>query len=112
MKFLLALVCCAACAHTVAPPDEALVQAISVLRDARGVGADADFQARAAATNASTEIDKAMALMRSGRDAEATAVLKRARVDGELALQLAKEASMRQRTESAYATVWAARQKR
>jgi hypothetical protein len=112
MKFILAMLGCAACAATVPPPDARLAQSLDVAHDARAAGALQDVQARAALDRADDEIDRALALVRGGNNRQAGELLIRAKVDGELAIQLAREATMQKRARDTRATVLASEERR
>jgi hypothetical protein len=109
---LAAALCCVACSRTVPPPDESLSQAIGLERDAWALGAQNDTQAHAAAELATEEIEQAMALIRQGKNAQADKVLLRAHADAELALQLTREAIVRQRVWETRSALMAAREQR
>jgi hypothetical protein len=112
LKLFLAAACVAACTHSVPPPDQRLIEALDVLRDAKGLVPQGDDVSRGVVALANDEVERGMALMREGKNAEAAVLLTRARVDGELALQLGREAIMKQRVRDARATVTATREQR
>ena len=109
MKTLL-LLGCLGCASNIAPTQQ-LDQAISLERDAWGLGAQGDPQAREAVNRANDEIDRTMALMRAGDNARASDMVMRAHVDAELALALSHEAIVRRHAAQAGVTWMASRER-
>ncbi len=100
------------CAKTVPAPDQSLASAVDTVRSAWNVGAQNDTAADEALRRANAEIQRAITLMREGKNDEATRLLARANVDAELALELGRESVMQRHARDARAVVQAAREGR
>ena len=98
------------CANSVPPPNASLGSAVDAVRSAWNVGAQNDKIADEHLRRANAEIDRAITLMREGKNAEATRLLARANVDAELALELGREGIVQRRARDARAVVEAARE--
>ncbi len=98
------------CAKSVPPPQEGLASAVDTVRTAWNVGARNDAAAAESLTRANAEIERAITLMREGKNAEATRLLARANVDAELAIELGREGMMQRHARDARAVVQAARE--
>lgn len=84
-----------ACAGNFPPPSERLSSAEAASRSAREMGAEKDPKAALYLKYANEQIDQSKALIAAGENRRADEILSRASADAELALQLAKEQSMR-----------------
>ena len=101
----------AGCASsTVPPPNDSLASAVDTVRSAWNVGVKGDAVAEEHMRRAKSEIDRAIVLMREGKNEEARHLLARANVDAELALELGRENVMQRRAHDAEAVVETARQ--
>jgi hypothetical protein len=100
----------AGCAKTVPPPNDSLASAVDTVRSAWSVGIKGDAAAEEHMRHAKSEIDRAIVLMREGKNDEARHLLARANVDAELALELGREKLMQRRAHEAEAVVETARQ--
>ena len=98
------------CAQSVPPPDASLGSAVDMVRSAWNVGAQNDKNAAEHLRRANAEIDRAITLMREGKNAEASRLLARANVDAELALELGREGIVQKHARDAQAVVQAARE--
>jgi hypothetical protein len=98
------------CVKSVPPPDASLGSAVDMVRSAWNVGAQNDKVADEHLRRANAEIERAITLMHEGNNAEATRLLARAKVDAELALELARENIVQRRARDARAVVQAARE--
>ena len=84
-----------ACGSSVPPPVEARAAAEGDVGVAAGLNAKSDNEAATYLKHAEDQIVEAKKLMESGDNERATAVLKRAKADAELSIQLAKEAALK-----------------
>jgi len=100
----------AGCAKTVPPPNDSLASAVDTVRSAVNVSLKGDATAEEHMRRAKSEIDRAIVLMREGKNDEAQRLLARANVDAELALELGRENVMKRRARDAEAVVDSARQ--
>lgn len=93
--FLAGLMACVACGPSVPPPVEARAAAEGDVGVAAGLNAKSDNEAATYLKHAEDQIAEAKKLMEAGDNERATAVLKRAKADAELSIQLAKEAALK-----------------
>ncbi len=84
-----------ACGPSVPPPVEARAAAEGDVGVAAGLNAKSDNEAATYLKHAEDQIAEAKKLMEDGDNVRATAVLKRAKADAELSIQLAKEAALK-----------------
>jgi hypothetical protein len=106
---VVALMATSGCAKTVPAPRDSLASAMDTVRSARALGVSGG-EAEDRMQRAKSEIDRAIGLMREGKNEEAQRLLARANVDAELALELGRENVMQRRARDAKAVVEAARQ--
>jgi hypothetical protein len=114
MKLTTSVACFAlatsACAATVPAPRESLTMALDRVQNACDAGAQASPDANERLSRARAEVDRAIALMHEGNNADATRLLSRANVDAQLALELAREGVVDGRVREARAVVEATRE--
>ncbi len=84
-----------ACGPSAPPPVEARAAAEGDVGVAAGLNARNDNEAATYLKHAEDQIAEAKKLMEDGDNVRATAVLKRAKADAELSIQLAKEAALK-----------------
>jgi len=84
-----------ACGPNAPPPVEARAAAEGDVGVAAGLNAKSDNEAATYLKHAEDQISEAKKLMEDGDNVRATAVLKRAKADAELSIQLAKEAQLK-----------------
>lgn len=82
-----------ACGSSFPPPAEPLAATQGDIKTAETLNAGADPQASTYLKHATDQVNDARKLMEAGDNERAAEVLKRAKADAELAIQLAKEAA-------------------
>ena len=90
-----------ACAGSFPAPTQRMADAESAERSAREVGADTQPVAKLEVKLANEQIAQAKALVAAGENRRADFVLRRARADAELALDLAREQNANAETQKA-----------
>lgn len=84
-----------ACGSSVPPPSEPLAATQGDVKTAETLNAGADPDASTYLKHATDQVAEAKKLMEAGDNERATEVLKRAKADAELSIQLAKEAALK-----------------